>query len=39
MLCDELERLWDELERARVLLNAHIQEHCCMVLDSSVNQD
>jgi hypothetical protein len=31
MLCDELERLWDESERARAALDAHIQEHCCMV--------
>jgi hypothetical protein len=31
MLCAELERLWDESERARDALDAHIQEHCCMV--------
>ena len=35
MLCDELERLWDESERARVALVAHIQEHCCMVRNTA----
>jgi hypothetical protein len=31
MLCDELERLWDESERARNALDAHIWDHCCTV--------
>ena len=31
MLSDELQRLWDESERARDALDAHIQKHCCMV--------
>jgi hypothetical protein len=39
VLCDELERLWDESERARDALDAHIQEHCCRVLGTGVTQD
>ena len=39
MLCDELERLWDESERARAALDAHIREHCCMVQGNTVKQD
>jgi hypothetical protein len=31
MLRDELGRASDELERTRAALEAHIQEHCCMV--------
>jgi hypothetical protein len=40
ILCDELERLWDESERARDALDAHIWDHCCTVRRSStVTQD
>jgi hypothetical protein len=35
MLCDELERLVDDLERARVALDAHIWEHCYTVRGTS----
>jgi hypothetical protein len=30
MLRDELERLSDDLERARAALDAHVKEHCCI---------
>jgi hypothetical protein len=39
LLSDSLGWASDELERARAAFNAHIQEHCCMVLDNSVKQD
>jgi hypothetical protein len=38
MLCDELERLWDESERARNALDAHIQEHCCAALGTALHR-
>jgi hypothetical protein len=28
-----------ELERSRAALDAHIQEHCCIVLGNSIEQD
>ena len=39
MLRDELELLSDELKLARTALDAHIQEHCCMVKGNSVKQE
>jgi hypothetical protein len=31
VLCEALDRASDELKLARAALDAHIQEHCCMV--------
>ena len=38
-LSDALDWASDELESARAVLDAHILEHCCMVLGNSVEQD
>jgi hypothetical protein len=35
LLRDEMQRLSDDLERTRAALEAHIQEHCCMVRGST----
>ena len=39
VLSNALARALAELGRARAALEVHIQEHCCMVLGDSVEQD
>ena len=37
-LCEALDRVSEGLKFARAALDAHIQEHCCMVQDGTVTQ-
>ena len=39
VLSNALNWAFAELERARAEFDAHIQEHCCIVLGNSIEQD